>query len=63
MVTCARHFEGETKEEISTILEEMGDSEPQITITEMSGILTVKTSIDPKEIVKKFMKKLKTSLG
>jgi tRNA acetyltransferase TAN1 len=58
MVTCARHFEGETREEISAILEELGDSDPQITITEMSGILTVKTSIDPKEIVKKIHEKI-----
>ena len=58
MVTCARHFEGDTKEEISTILKELGDSDPQITITEMSGILTVKTLIDPKEIVKKIHEKI-----
>jgi len=59
MATCARHFEVETREEISAILEEMGDSEPQITITEMSGILTVKTKIDPKDIVKKIHEKIK----
>lgn len=58
MVTCARHFEGETREEISAILEEMGDSEPQIIITEMSGILTVKTAVDPKDIVKKIHEKI-----
>lgn len=58
MVTCARHFEGETKEEISTILEEVGDSDPQITITEMSGILTVKTAIEPNQVVKKIHEKI-----
>jgi tRNA acetyltransferase TAN1 len=58
MVTCARHFEGETREEISAILEEMGDSDPQITITEMSGILTVKTKINPNDIVKKIHEKI-----
>lgn len=58
MVTCARHFEGETRAEISSILEEIGDSDPQITITEMSGILTVKTRIDPKDIVKKIHEKI-----
>ncbi|HEY8109693.1 MAG TPA: THUMP domain-containing protein [Candidatus Nitrosotenuis sp.] len=58
MVTCARHFEGETREEISTILGEMGDSDPQITITEMSGILTVKTKINPNDIVKKIHEKI-----
>jgi tRNA acetyltransferase TAN1 len=58
MVTCARHFEGETREEISALLEELGDSEPQITITEMSGILTVKTTVNPKDIVKKIHEKI-----
>ncbi len=58
MVTCARHFEGETRDEIGAILEELGDSDPQITITEMSGILTVKTAVDPNEIVKKIHEKI-----
>jgi len=58
MVTCARHFEGETREEIGAILEEMGDADPQITITEMSGILTVKTSVDPHDVVKKIHEKI-----
>jgi tRNA acetyltransferase TAN1 len=58
MVTCARHFEGETREEIGAILEELGDESPRITITEMSGILTVETSVDPKEIVKKIHERI-----
>ena len=58
MVTCARHFEGETRAEIGSILEELGDSDPQITITEMSGILTVNTKISPKDIVKKIHEKI-----
>lgn len=58
MVTCARHFEGETREEIGAILEEIGDESPRITITEMSGILTVETSVDPKEIVKKIHERI-----
>lgn len=58
MVTCARHFEGETREEIGAILEEIGDSSPRITITEMSGILTVETSVDQMEIVKKIHEKI-----
>ncbi|MFI5417082.1 MAG: THUMP domain-containing protein, partial [Nitrososphaerales archaeon] len=47
-----------TREEISAILGEMGDSDPQITITEMSGILTVKTKINPNDIVKKIHEKI-----
>lgn len=58
MVTCARHFEGETRGEIGAILEELGDAEPQITITEMSGILTVNTRIEPEKIIKKIHEKI-----
>lgn len=58
IVTCARHFEADTKEEISTLLEELGDSNPKITITDMSGILTVETSVDSKEIIKKIHEKI-----
>ncbi len=53
IITCSRHLEPETKEEIARILGEFGDSEPKITITSMSGILTVKTQLDPVEVVKK----------
>ena len=53
IITCARHLEPETKDELHGFLEEFGDSEPQITITEMSGILTAKTNLDPVEVVKK----------
>jgi tRNA acetyltransferase TAN1 len=58
IVTCARHFEDETKEELQTILEELGDSDQQITITEFSGILTVDTTVNTLEIVKKIYEKL-----
>ena len=53
IITCARHLEPETKQEISTILEEIGDSEYSINITNMSGILTVETKLDPIEVIKK----------
>jgi len=53
IITCARHLEPETKEEITKILGEMGDMEPEVTITSMSGILTAKTSLDPIEVVRK----------
>jgi tRNA acetyltransferase TAN1 len=58
IVTCARHFEGETKEEMKNILEEMGDPKAQISITELSGILAVQTHINPAEIIKKIRDKL-----
>jgi len=53
IITCARHLEPETQDEMYRFLEEFGDSEPQITITDMSGILTAKTNLDPVEVVKK----------
>ena len=53
IITCARHLEPETKDEMSRFLADFGDSEPQIIISEMSGILTAKTSLDPVEVVRK----------
>ena len=53
IITCSRHLEPETKEEIAQFLEEFGDSGAQITITEMSGILTAKTNLNPIQVVKK----------
>ena len=53
IITCSRHLEPETKEEIAQFLEEFGDSEAQITISEMSGILTAKTNLNPIQVVKK----------
>ncbi|MBI5697313.1 MAG: THUMP domain-containing protein [Thaumarchaeota archaeon] len=58
IVTCARHFENETKDEIKTILDEIGDQNPEISLTEFSGILSVNTAINPIEVVKKIRQKL-----
>ena len=46
-------MEPETQEEITRILGEFGDDEPEITITSMSGILTAKTKLDPIMVVEK----------
>lgn len=53
IITCARHLELETRQEIINILDKIGDSEPKIIITNMSGILTAETNLDPIEVVKK----------
>ena len=53
IVTCARHLEKETEEELKSILCDFGDSDPKITITKMSGILTCHTNLDPIETVRK----------
>ena len=53
IITCARHLEEETEDEIIDILEELGDSDVKISISSMSGILTAETTLDPIEVVKK----------
>ena len=58
IITCARHLEQETEQELRKILDEMGDSEPEITITRMSGILTAKTSLEPTEVTRKIKEML-----
>ena len=58
IITCARHLEQETKEEVKGILDEMGDSEPTIIITKMSGILTANTALDPIEVIRKIKERL-----
>ena len=58
IVTCARHFEEETEQEITGILEEIGDDDPQIAMTEFSGILYVNTTSEPLNVIKKMRQKL-----
>ncbi|PIN82093.1 MAG: RNA methyltransferase [Nitrosopumilales archaeon CG15_BIG_FIL_POST_REV_8_21_14_020_33_23] len=53
IITCARHLESETRQEIINILGKIGDPEPKITITNMSGILTAETKLEPIDVVKK----------
>jgi len=53
IVTCARHLEEETEEELRDILDELGDSEIEVSISDMSGILTAQTKLEPIEVVKK----------
>ena len=57
-MTCARHLESESEQELKEILAELGDTEPKITITKMSGILTVNTILEPKRVVKKIRDKI-----
>ena len=53
IVTCARNLEGEAEEEIIDILDELGDPDGKISISNMSGIITVQTKLDPIEVVRK----------
>ena len=58
IITCARHLEEETEEELRDILDELGDSEIEVSISDMSGILTAQTKLDPIEVVKKMKEML-----
>ena len=58
IITCARHLEPETEEELSDILEEFGDSDAKVSITKMSGILTAETKLEPIEVVRKIKEML-----
>ena len=58
IITCPRHFESETREEISGILSEMGDNNPNITITEMPGIITILTKLNSLDVVKFIQEKI-----
>ena len=58
IITCARHLESETRQELRGILEKLGDLESMVTITNMSGILTAKTKLEPIDVVKKIKEML-----
>jgi len=53
IVTCARHLEGDTGDELIDILDKLGDSDVKISVSSMSGIIMVETKLDPIEVVRK----------
>jgi len=53
IVTCPRHFEQDAAGEIGSLFERMGFEAPDTSVTDMPGILAVRTGHDPAEIVKK----------
>jgi len=58
IVTCARHLEDETGDELGDILDELGDSDVKISVSSMSGIITAQTKLDPIEVVEKMREML-----
>lgn len=58
IVTCARHLESDTEDELLDVLEELGDADAKVSITNMSGVVTVNTRLDPIEIVRKVREKI-----
>jgi len=58
IITCARHLEPETTDELSAVLAQFGDENPEISRTSMSGVLTAKTKLVPFEVIKNIRKKI-----
>ena len=58
ILTCPRHFEEEAKEELEKICEGLGDDNPEFTITNLPGIITGKTSLNPIEVIEKIREKI-----
>ena len=58
IVTCSRHLEGDTEDELIDILDELGDSNIKILVSSMSGIITVETKLDPIQVVRRMKEKL-----
>ena len=50
IVTCPRNLEPEAESEIKKILNELDDQEPEISQTDMRGILMVNTVLEPLKI-------------
>jgi len=53
IITCSRNHEYETQEEIKQILNQYKSNTYNIIITKLSGILIVKTDIDPMRVIQK----------
>lgn len=53
IVTCPRHFERDTVREIEAVFERLQYKMPETAITDISGIVTVRTDEDPVKVVKR----------
>ena len=58
IVTCSRHLEGDTEDELIDILDELGDSDVKFSVSSMSGIIMVETKLDPIEVVEKMKERV-----
>ena len=58
IVTSSRHFEDEVAQEITMILESFGDNNCVINITNLSGIVTCNTTLEPFSVIKKIQEKI-----
>ncbi|MEM3897389.1 MAG: THUMP domain-containing protein [Nitrososphaerota archaeon] len=53
IVTTARGMENLAAIELEDLLRFLGDNEPQVSMTSISGLLTAKTNLDPFEVIEK----------
>ena len=58
IITSSRHLEPEAADEIREILIDLGDSEPKVEISDLSGIIIATTSLDPFMVVRKIREKI-----
>ncbi len=58
ILTCPRHYEDEARREVKEFLNEFGDENPEFNITNMPGIITVKTSLNPINTIEKIREKI-----
>jgi len=56
LITTFRNMEGEAAAEINALLAEAGDERPDVSYTEVSGLLTCTTSLDPQEAIERIRK-------
>ena len=53
IVTCSRHLEDEAAQEVSSILEDLGDDNVQTEKTDFSGVIVAHTNLDPFLVIQK----------
>jgi len=58
IVTCSRYLEDEAAQELSMFLESFGDKNSKVSITNLSGIVTCITMLDPFSVIKKIKEKI-----
>jgi len=59
IVSCARGLESEACSEIWFLLGEVGDEDPRVEKTEVSGLIVAKTSLNPFEAVRRLREMLR----
>jgi len=61
IVSCARRLENDACSEIWFLLGEIGDKDPKVETTEVSGLIVAKTSLDPFQAVRKLREMFRNS--